>query len=310
MGICRAAIGLLARESCRLNFRGTVATLGRQHVYATAEELQQALANHRLPLPTQPAVLHREPTLAERGFISDGFLLESLGFQQVVRLDCDNYEEIDELIDLNVAETPDRLRDRFDAIFDFGTLEHIYHVPHALARLVEMTRVGGRIVHFSPASNCIEHGFYSFSPTLFRDHYQAAGFQLNQILICRMPRDFERGRWQVYEYPLEFRGSLPMGRFGSGIYYTFVVATKLSDSRVPIAAPQQASYVDLWQGSQADGASTPVENGRAAALLRQTAGIPLLEPLARSAIRCWRAIRQRWQIARQGPVPFPKLGDY
>jgi hypothetical protein len=44
-------------------------------------------------------------------------------------------------------------------------------VATALDNVHKMLRSGGSVVIFSPASNAIDHGFYSFSPTLFFDYF-------------------------------------------------------------------------------------------------------------------------------------------
>ena len=61
-------------------------------------------------------------------------------------------------------------------IIDGGTMEHIFHIPNVLNNIYRMLRVGGRIIHISPSSNYVDHGFYSFSPTLFYDFYQTNKF--------------------------------------------------------------------------------------------------------------------------------------
>src|SRR5690554_3341922 len=132
MGICRAELNLLAAEAKRRAFGGTVATLGRQHVYVTEGEVRAKLESLS-SLQRVSFELHREPALAQRQYISDNSLLEALGFEQSVRIDIDDYEQVDAILDLNAAETPEDLAGRFDAVFDFGTLEHVFHVPHALA---------------------------------------------------------------------------------------------------------------------------------------------------------------------------------
>ena len=46
-------------------------------------------------------------------------------------------------------------------------MEHVFHSPHAMRHLTRMVKPGGRIIHTSHASNFIDQGFYSFSPTFF-----------------------------------------------------------------------------------------------------------------------------------------------
>ena len=199
MGICLSEVKLLAAEAQERRFSGTVATLGRQHVYVTESEAKAIYQQYQLPQSVSKWELHRYPALAAKGYVSDDRLLMGLGFERVVGIDVDNYEQVDEILDLNSASTPDHMVHAFDAIIDFGTLEHIYHVPNAMSHISRMIRPGGRVIHMLPASNCVEHGFYSFSPTFIRDHYLAAEFQIKTLLLCQLPTRFERQAWTLYD---------------------------------------------------------------------------------------------------------------
>ena len=73
--------------------------------------------------------------------------------------------------DLNEDELPERLVSRFDAVFNGGTLEHVFHVPNALTSITRMLRPGGVVVHVVPCNGWVNHGFYQISPTLMFDYY-------------------------------------------------------------------------------------------------------------------------------------------
>lgn len=134
MGICLSEVKLLAAEAQERRFSGTVATLGRQHVYVTESEAKAIYQQYQLPQSVSKWELHRDPALAAKGYVLGlDSLLMGLGFERVVRIDVDNYEQVDEILDLNSASTPDHMVHAFDAIIDFGTLEHIYHVPNAMS---------------------------------------------------------------------------------------------------------------------------------------------------------------------------------
>ncbi len=200
MGIPRAAVKLLLDEAVRQRFSGSIVTLGRQHVYVTADEVRRMATERGIVLPHVPEELHREPKLAARGFVSDDCLFGMLGFEKVVRVDYSDYEAPDEILDLNSSQTPAMLERAFDVVLDFGTIEHIFDIAAALRHCCRMVRPGGRIIHLTPSSNCVEHGFFSVSPTLFSDFYSASGFDVDRVLLCRLPGDTARGVWNVYDY--------------------------------------------------------------------------------------------------------------
>jgi SAM-dependent methyltransferase len=245
VGLPRSAVHLLIREAVARPFGGTVATLGRQHVYATAAEVQSLAGQHALRLGSQPARLHREPSLAAEGFVSDDWLYEAIGFRSSVRIDLSDYEQAEVSLDLNDSATPPNLQQQFDVVLDSGTIEHVFRVPQALDHCVRMVRPGGRVIHLTPASNSMDHGLYSLSPCLLATYYQLAGFSIESIWLCRMPRDFLRRSWRLYQYPLPPRGFLPLGRLGSGAWFTWLVA-RAGESPSPPTSVLQGAYEATW----------------------------------------------------------------
>ena len=62
-------------------------------------------------------------------------------------MDNSDFEDADFIHDLNSVPAPKPLRDRFDVIFNYGTIEHVFHVPNALQNIHDMLKVGGRVIH-------------------------------------------------------------------------------------------------------------------------------------------------------------------
>ena len=315
MGLPRAAISLLLHEARRRSFSGTIATLGRQHVYATEDEVRQLAARHDVQLGDAEITMHREPSLQEQRFISDDSLYELLGFQQSVRIDCSDYEAPDELLDLNSPETPPHLVEAFDVILDSGTIEHVFDVPAVLRHCTRMLRPGGRIIHITPTANCVDHGFYSISPTLYADYYQTSGFEIDRLYVCRLPKGFERRSWQAYDYLKAGRESLPLGRLDHRVWFTYAVATRTKDS-IP-AVPQQSFYLTTWKewgtdSKKADGEQTLTEppHTKAGRLLRTVEFSPTLTRLARYAIGYWRWSANRLRNCGEKRIPWPYAGRF
>lgn len=98
-------------------------------------------------------------------------------------MDASKYEGASVVQDLN-QPVPDSLKERFDAIFDGGTLEHVFNIPAALKNCMEMTKVGGRFYMHTCANNLCGHGFYQFSPELFyRVFSEQNGFEVERMVI-------------------------------------------------------------------------------------------------------------------------------
>ena len=288
MGIVRATATMMLREARRRPFAGNVATLGRQHIHFTYETLQRIASGTGVDLKPTDITLHREPSLAEQGFISDETYFRALGFQSVIRIDVSDYEAPDRLIDLNSGSTPEDLWNRFDMVLDTGTAEHVFHLPHLLQHMHRLAKVGGRVLHMSPSSNHLDHGFYMFSPTLFWDYYHANRYEINAFKLCRYTGPTTQAVWRVFDYrPERVRGAARWGALDRAMYEVHCVATKTEQSTSGIP-PQQGSYVERWE--QASG-GPPQEDGKAGKLLRRTAGSPLINAGAKQLIRTWRKMR-------------------
>ncbi len=314
MGLPRAAINLLLNVASSQKFSGRIATLGRQHIYLTADELRSMASTANTPLTTVADELHRDPVLRKQGYLSDDALYAMFGFQQSTRIDQSDYEAADEQLDLNRSETPAHLCDAFDVVLDSGTIEHVFDIGQAMKHCLRMTRPGGRIIHLTPSSNAVNHGLYSVSPTLYADFYSASGCSIEKLWLCRMPGNFERGPWQVYDCRESDRNWLPLGRLDASIWFTFAVIRKL-DNSAPVI-PQQSFYVSTWDQKETNSPShsglleeEPSET-RAGRLLRSTSAWPLAHAAARYLITRWRRFINWYRERKRGRVPFPYVGQF
>jgi hypothetical protein len=69
-------------------------------------------------------------------------------------------------MDLNYPIALDR---RFHAVFNQGTAEHIFDIAQVFATIHDATLPAGLMIHESPLTGWIDHGFYTVQPTLFFD---------------------------------------------------------------------------------------------------------------------------------------------
>ena len=169
MGLAPAAIAYLMIEGKRREFSGSVLTLGVQNVFMTQDQFEKLAHSLSYNLNPAPTKLTKLPLI--EGQITCEYALLRLGFSDVVATDANDFEDADFLFDLNDEKVPDVHRGVYDLVIDSGTLEHVFHLPNALRNVVNFASDGGRVIHLSPSSNHIDHGFYMFSPTLFWDFY-------------------------------------------------------------------------------------------------------------------------------------------
>lgn len=103
-------------------------------------------------------------------------VFRELGYEEYAELDI--ADRADLMVDLNYPIAPE-LADRFDLIWDVGTVEHVMNVCQAVENLVAMTRVGGRIFHTQGIGDQTNAGYWTFSPNWFPSFYEANGFTLD-----------------------------------------------------------------------------------------------------------------------------------
>lgn len=317
MGLPRAAVHLLLSEATRTKWSGTVASLGRQHVYLTSQHVIDLSKRVGHALPNMKQELHRDPNLRALGYISDDALYEALGFQESVRIDRSNYERAEVTLDLNQNDTPGNLRDRFDLVLDSGTVEHIFNIGNALGHCLNMAKPGGRIIHLTPTSNAVNHGFFSVSPALYADFYRASGCLVERLWLCRMGKDFLKGTWRVYDCLSSDRNWLPIGRLDGSIWLTYAVILKQPGASPCV--PQQSFYIDTWETDQEETgiSNSPTEQtvksssaSKADRLLRATSRWPWVNSVCAMGINRWRHWIGVVRELKRGLVPYQMVGRF
>jgi len=248
MGISRDCVKLLIQEALRRPFEGRILTLGKQDVFIHETELKKIADEFQFNLFPCKEIdpLAHKLNARKNGFISDKFLLSSLGFSEVRSLDYSNYENADYLFDLNQPQPLLHLVDSFDFILDGGTLEHVFHLPNALTNIFEMVRTNGRIFHVAPSSNHIDHGFYMFSPTLFWDFYHANNFDINRFQLLRH-KPSKAAPTTVYSYKSGCLNNVSYGGLDNAMYAIHCVVTKTSQSSSDAIFQQFDYQHHLWR---------------------------------------------------------------
>jgi SAM-dependent methyltransferase len=204
---------------------GEVATLGRQCVHLDGVAQSKLLS----PSPPKPY-----------GPYCEELLLERFGAKSVTSFDVSDYEHATVVHDMN---TPLRYHRQFDTVIDFGTLEHVFNSPVALANVAALCKSGGRIMHSLPANNYSGHGFYQFSPELFFSLYSAKnGFAGTEIFIAEV-NDGEY--WWKSAVPSD---GVRVEYSSDQRSYVLVLSRKIEeDTRQSV---QQSDYVVNWKDGE------------------------------------------------------------
>lgn len=262
MGLALPALVMLLHERKARPFSGTILQLGRQDIYFDYETLQSVAQQMGVSLRTLETITCR-PNEWMPGVktIDDRTLFKSLGFDAVQSTDASDYEQADFVHDFN-QPIPAEMHNRFDLVYDGGSLEHIFHVPNALSNFHALLKVGGRIIHNVPTHNFVDHGFYCFSPTLFQDYYEANKFAdiRGHVLGIKLPFKhnemptifpYQPGMLEPYSV-----GGITKEKFhGCEALSTTFSATKTAESLGNVI-PTQRRYQQWWANAKAKEAAT------------------------------------------------------
>jgi SAM-dependent methyltransferase len=242
MGITKATASLLFELKRAVDLRGAVCQLGRQSIDLSARQVL-AIADQ---FTAHLAVSVSEQTVTDGDAeIGDDLLFRMLGFDVVESLDVSGYESATHIHDLNLP-IPEQLKEKYDLVFDGGTLEHVFDIPQCLRNIHALLKPGGLIVHCSPANNWVDHGFYMFSPTLFSDYYSANNYSVLRSNVIESSAANPMVRSIVYEYSPGVIDHRSVGGWGGGkTLRTWFVAQKISGATATFI-PQQGTYRRTW----------------------------------------------------------------
>jgi hypothetical protein len=191
------------------------------------------------------------------GEYSERFFKECLGASEVNTLDYSPYEGADLLYDLN-HPVPPELKGRFDVVVEAGSLEHIFNFPIAVANLMYMTKVGGKIFASTVSNNLCGHGFYQFSPELvFRVFSAENGFEIGKVLAleARYPGIELAPISEAFEVADPAFVRARVGLMTKRPIMLFFDARKTADLPLFTRAPMQSDYASAW-ASDATGKGT------------------------------------------------------
>lgn len=253
MAIDKPRIAKLMIEAKRRPFSGHALQLGKQDIWVDHDELRTIAKRCAFELKYDgPLDLVKSQFLKNKAVVSDTYFFKSLGFDRVSSLDASDFEGANFVHDLNKVPTPSELCDRFDVIFEIGTLEHIFHLPNALTNIHNMLKVDGYVVHGSPCSNAFEHGFYLFSPCFFFDYYGANGYEILDSFLFRYKVNAKKQLTKC-----EILDCLPeseqlsmlswIGSLDEKFYAINVIARKKAEA-ISGNWPQQGYYEKIWSG--------------------------------------------------------------
>ena len=267
MGVDRSSLRFLLSARARgVSFERTL-TFGHQDLNLTPTD--QRAEFEAAGVPSDP--------------VSDSAaLFARLGADSLDVMDASDYEGSVIRHDLN-DPVPDGLRERFSAVVDGGTLEHVFNVGQGLKNAMEMVRSGGHLITLSPANNLMGHGFYQFSPDLFFRALSAEnGFRIERVVLAEWG-----GGWFEAVDPASVGSRVEL--VNDRHVFIMTQAQRVEVKPVFETWPHQSDYTTRWN----DGAGAYIE------------GRSLMEHGLRQRLKSvgplWRLLRRlKWAVREVG----------
>jgi len=285
LGIDIHNLNLLAHaKDLGVSYERTIA-IGRQALFIEDFELEQHRQLRRLP------ALSPAPASGPRYF--EPLMKEWLAAGVADSVDASPYENAPLIHDMNLPwPAVSEARSRYDAVLDFGCLEHVFDFPTAWRNCVDLCRVGGHVFHSLPANNLSGHGFYQFSPELFFNLYQPKnGFELRGLWFAMKA---DRLHWWKVANPMDVKRRVNL--CNSHEVYMMVLAKKLREPGV-LPAPQQSDYAqDEWLKAPASGPAK-ASGGSRKAVVQQLVKLGLIDTM--------RSVRERLRVIRRSGLSLP-----
>ena len=213
---------------------GDTLTIGRLDLNVYPAKMRQVLTRAGLPATAFA------PDAPDSGFSESVF--KALGARRVATLDASGFEGAEFIQDLN-QPVRDDLKQRFDVVYDGGTLEHVFNISMALQNCMEMVREGGRFITHTCANNWCGHGFYQFSPELFYNVLSADnGFEVERMVLHVVG---PYNQWYEVANPQTIRARVEL--FNSVPLQLLVQARRTKIVPLFAKTPQQSDYAVRWE---------------------------------------------------------------
>lgn len=230
---------LLAAKEAGVDF-SQFAMLGRQKMHLFPRDFQILLNGfgYQLDLSEAEALLIEDDRFAEP-------FIKFLGGKAIDSYDASSYEDATHVHDMNIP-IPDEYKDRYTALLDGGSLEHIFNFPVAIKSCMEMIKVGGHYLGITPVNNFMGHGFYQFSPELYyRVLSKENGFTIDNMVIFE---DKPGAPWQPLTDPEVLKKRVEL--VNNTPTYILVHATKNEEADIFATVPQQSDYSVAWNTNE------------------------------------------------------------
>jgi hypothetical protein len=88
-----------------------------------------------------------------------------------------------EILDLNCDPLPEPMLAHYDVVLNFGTTEHVFNQWNCFEVMHDATKVGGVMYHQLPGTGYLDHGYYCYTPLLFKDMARANNYEILDLFV-------------------------------------------------------------------------------------------------------------------------------
>ena len=140
-----------------------------------------------------------------------------------------------------------RFQNKYDFIYDGGTIEHIFNTPQVCENIIHMLNIDGIFCSVTCNNNLSGHGIYQFSPEFFLSAFSKPyGMEVKQLYIAQVNSEFHE--WiNVNDFKHD-NGGRNLSKFDSNReVYIITIAQKISNERLSLitSSPNQYSYANI-----------------------------------------------------------------
>lgn len=206
MSLTLSSFRYLAWVKARIQFQGPVLLLGRQMVFGSAVNVAWALRTQGIE-PRCKTSTCQGPNIPGLDlkiyghFTNDILAMKMLvGDVSVTAVDIAAYQGAELIHDIS-KPFPEANLGHYGLIIDAGTLEHVLDAKTSLDNLTACLREGGSILHMSPSNGYLDHGYFQFSPSFFRDYYSSRAMCIDNIALVEHPaRRTNHAQWTFWHW--------------------------------------------------------------------------------------------------------------
>ena len=257
MSIHNSIFHLILALNTKKQLSGSFLSIGRQSIYMTKKSFQDLIKIYSYKQGIEKLNKLSFENYKDFTRNSKKSLMSDIEFMKIFpklkyeTLDKSNYENADNILDLNSSPTNKRFKKQYDYIYDGGSLDNIFSPSNAIINLNKMLKKNGVIIHAN-VGTIFPGAFCSFSCEWFFSYYSMNKFKNVQVYLG-VPIDYNwpNPTYAFYNFSPYFsrkKNYNPLynskfSKFASAASAVFCVAQKSSTSTFN-KMPIQSHYLE------------------------------------------------------------------